>query len=358
MMKGLRLMLARRSRQRQARRSVTYREMNFDICDEPKCGICLLGVQLNPMSLLSFWPPWCYSPARCPPVGDPNRGAAGDDHLVGRRLLATDVAKDTGEKTIEPAHEALPRQLGRLMVMLAGSGRRNNEGPQQKVTIAQPFAVSKFDVTFADWDACVAVGGCPMVSDSGFGRGTRPTINILWADAHHYATWLAKLTGQPYRLLTEAEWEFAARAGTTPAYSWGDDIGVGNANCNGCGSKWDNDQTSPSGRLSQMPLGSSICMAMCGSGLKIVTKIVLTACTLMDRHVPLVIAIIVWSAVVPGSTMRKIFARPPVMGSPPMTGASTLASASRGRFPSELARLGLHLASTERPGDQLTGREG
>ena len=127
------------------------------------------------------------------------------------------------------------------------TGRFDNEGPQHEVTVARPLAVSKFDVTFADWDACVSVGGCPQASDSGFGRGTRPVINVSWDDAEQYVGWFSRMTGRPYRLLTEAEWEYAARAGTRTAYSWGEKIGKGNADCNGCGSKWDNRQTSPVG---------------------------------------------------------------------------------------------------------------
>jgi formylglycine-generating enzyme required for sulfatase activity len=123
------------------------------------------------------------------------------------------------------------------------------------VKIAQPFAVSKFDVTFADWDACVAVGGCPQVSDSGMGRGTKPVINVTWDDAQQYVAWFSQMTGQPYRLLTEAEWEYAARAGTTTAYYWGDEIGKGNANCNACGSQWDNKQTSPVGSFEPNAFG-------------------------------------------------------------------------------------------------------
>ena len=103
------------------------------------------------------------------------------------------------------------------------------------VEIARPFAVSAFDVTFADWDACVSVGGCAEVGDSGFGRGPIPAVDVDWDDAQQYVSWLSLMTGRPYRLLTEAEWEYAARAGTTTAYFWGDEIGVGNANCRGCG---------------------------------------------------------------------------------------------------------------------------
>jgi formylglycine-generating enzyme required for sulfatase activity len=137
----------------------------------------------------------------------------------------------------------------------AEQSRYNNEGPQHGVTIAKPFAVSKYDVTFADWDACVSVGACPKAADSGFGRDTKPVINVDWDDAQTYVAWLSKMTGQPYRLLTEAEWEYAARAGTTTAYYWGDDTGKGNANCDGCGSQWDAKQTSPVGSFAANQFG-------------------------------------------------------------------------------------------------------
>ena len=122
--------------------------------------------------------------------------------------------------------------------------RVKDEGPQHKITIAKPFAVSKFEVTFAEWDLCVWLGGCRNpASDAGWGRARRPVVNVSWDDAQEYVAWLSRLTGKPYRLLTEAEWEYAARAGTTTVYSWGDDFGEGNANCNWCG----NARTAPVG---------------------------------------------------------------------------------------------------------------
>jgi formylglycine-generating enzyme required for sulfatase activity len=137
-------------------------------------------------------------------------------------------------------------------------GRFANEGPQHRVTIARPFAVSKFEVTFADWDACVSVSGCPQegpANDAGWGRGTRPAIYLSWDDARHYLGWLSRMTGKAYRLLTEAEWEYAARAGKTTTYYWGDEIGKNNANCNGCGSLWDGRQTAPVGSFAPNPFG-------------------------------------------------------------------------------------------------------
>jgi formylglycine-generating enzyme required for sulfatase activity len=134
--------------------------------------------------------------------------------------------------------------------------RSKDEGPQHGVTIARPFAVSKFELTFAEWDACVAHGDCvPHVSDSGWGRGRQPVINVSWDDAQSYVAWLSRITGKEYRLLSEAEYEYAARAGTQTVYPWGDDIGTENANCNGCGSQWDHKQTAPVGSFAANGFG-------------------------------------------------------------------------------------------------------
>jgi Sulfatase-modifying factor enzyme 1/TIR domain len=144
-----------------------------------------------------------------------------DERILKSLASFRECAKDCPEMIVIPAGD-----------FMMGSpetepGRYPDEGPQHKVSIARPFAVSKFDVTFADWDACAAVGGCPQVSDSDMGRSTRPVINITWDYAQRYVAWLSRMTGRPYRLLTEAEWEYAARAGTTTAYPWGDEMAKG-----------------------------------------------------------------------------------------------------------------------------------
>jgi formylglycine-generating enzyme required for sulfatase activity len=153
--------------------------------------------------------------------------------------------------------EMIVVQAGSFMMgsPLSEKGRDTDESPQHAVTISKPFAVSKFDVTFSDWDACVSVGGCPHLDDNGWGRGTRPAINVSWDQAQRYVAWFSTMTGKSYRLLTETEWEYAARAGTTTAYYWGDDIGTGNANCDGCGTQWDNKQTSPVGSFKPNAFG-------------------------------------------------------------------------------------------------------
>jgi formylglycine-generating enzyme required for sulfatase activity len=129
----------------------------------------------------------------------------------------------------------------------AEDGPYKDEGPQHKVTFARNFAVAKNDVTFDEWDACAAVGGCPKAEDSGMGRGDKPVINVTFDDAERYAKWLSLMTGKDYRLLSEAEWEYSARAGTTTTYFWGDEILEKNANCNRCGNTADGKGTTEVG---------------------------------------------------------------------------------------------------------------
>jgi formylglycine-generating enzyme required for sulfatase activity len=109
------------------------------------------------------------------------------------------------------------------------------EGPQHTVTISKALAVGRYEVTFAEWDACVDDGACRnRPRDSGWGRGRRPVINVSWDDAtNDYLPWLSRKTGQAYRLLTEAEWEYAARGGTRTAFSTGAAITTDQANFDG-----------------------------------------------------------------------------------------------------------------------------
>jgi formylglycine-generating enzyme required for sulfatase activity len=113
-------------------------------------------------------------------------------------------------------------------------GRQKNED-QVQVTIAKPFAVGRFAVTFDEWDQCVADGGCSgyRPPDEGNGRGRRPVINVSWSDAQKYVSWISSKTGKPYRLLSEAEREYVTRAGTTTPFWWGSDITTMEANYDG-----------------------------------------------------------------------------------------------------------------------------
>jgi formylglycine-generating enzyme required for sulfatase activity len=136
-------------------------------------------------------------------------------------------------------------------------GSYSDERPQHKVAIARQFAVGQFELTFDEWDACTADGSCSShkLDDRGWGRGRRPVIDVSWIDAKGYVAWLAQKSGKPYRLLTEAEYEYATRAGTTTAYPWGGAVGTNNANCFGCGSRWDNRQTAPVGSFAPNGFG-------------------------------------------------------------------------------------------------------
>lgn len=110
-------------------------------------------------------------------------------------------------------------------------GRNSDEGPQHKVNFAHAFAVGRYEVTFDEYDACVADGGCShKADDHGWGRGRRPVIDVNWSDAQEYVRWLSARTGQAYNLLSESEWEYMARAGTTTPWNTGSAILTDDAN--------------------------------------------------------------------------------------------------------------------------------
>ena len=107
--------------------------------------------------------------------------------------------------------------------------------PVHRVTIAKPFAMGRYEVTFDEWEACHKAGACEKdPNDHEWGKGRRPVINVSVPDVEGYLTWLGKKTGKTYRLPSEAEWEYAARAGTKTLFSWGDAAGKDNANCRTC----------------------------------------------------------------------------------------------------------------------------
>jgi formylglycine-generating enzyme required for sulfatase activity len=121
--------------------------------------------------------------------------------------------------------------------LMGSNDGKFDEKPIHRVMIPRPFAVSKYEVTWDEWEACVAEAGCdnePVTKaggDKGWGKGRRPVIKVSWHDAQKFVSWLnSKVAGEPYRLLTEAEWEYAARAGTTTQFHWGDTFDPSKAN--------------------------------------------------------------------------------------------------------------------------------
>ncbi|MEQ1717454.1 MAG: SUMF1/EgtB/PvdO family nonheme iron enzyme [Hyphomicrobium sp.] len=160
-----------------------------------------------------------------------------------RKYVATQVRPHVLTAEVERAlmHGATFRECKsacpEMVVVPAGSfrmgspdneaGHDKDEAPMRTVTFTKPFAVGKFEVTWDDWEACVAMRGCDgePTGDAGFGKGRKPVVNVSWYQARSYVTWLSRVTSRDYRLLTEAEWEYAARAGKQTTYSFGDDPG-------------------------------------------------------------------------------------------------------------------------------------
>ena len=133
------------------------------------------------------------------------------------------------------------------MGCVSGRDCYSREQPVHPVTISRPFALSRHEMTFDEYDRFAAATGRSRPDDEGWGRGRRPAVNVSWNDAQAYVSWLSAETGVRYRLPSEAEWEYAARAGTTTAYSWGNEIGSNRASCYLCGSQWDGEMTATVG---------------------------------------------------------------------------------------------------------------
>ena len=220
-----------------------------------------------------------------------------------RALKAGDLFKegtDCPEMIVVPA--------GRFTMGSPTGQGRDIESPAHEVTIAKPFAVAKFALTFDEWDACASQNGCrPDVNDGGWGRGRRPAIKVSWDDAQAYVKWLSGITGKPYRLLSEAEYEYAARAGSQTAYPWGDEIklnGKPMANCDGCGSQWETSKRRLSVRFPRTHLVSPTWSAMSGSGRRIVSTTATRERRPTARHGRAAIAVAASSAAVPGHQSR------------------------------------------------------
>ena len=148
-----------------------------------------------------------------------------------RWTMLPDVLTAVDERELKPGEEFTECKNGcpSMVVLPAGSFMMGsteqaspaNRRPQHQVTITNPFAAGKYEVTVAEWQTCVEAGACPPYDWSGL--SDRPMGKITWDETNQYVTWLSRVTGKTYRLLSEAEWEYAVRAGTTTIYSFGDD---------------------------------------------------------------------------------------------------------------------------------------
>ncbi len=150
----------------------------------------------------------CAEPAPAPVL------AAGQEQALKPKDVFKDCP-DCPEMVVIPA--------GQFLMGRKDASERSNEGPQHEVTIAKPFAVGRFSVTYEEWNKCVAGGGCNYDPSIFSAIGRRPA-EVTWPDAQKYATWLSSITGKPYRLLSEAEREYVTRAGAATVYNTGDTI--------------------------------------------------------------------------------------------------------------------------------------
>ncbi|MBK5966853.1 Sulphatase-modifying factor protein [Thiocystis minor] len=143
---------------------------------------------------------------------------------------------------------------GGVFQMGANSLSGEDFSPAHEVQI-RPFLIGLNEVTYQDYDRFARATGRPLPDDFGWGRGNRPVVGVSWLDAQAYVDWLSRETGRHYRLPTEAEWEFAARAGGTRSFWWGSGLEPGRAACFDCGSQWDNRSTAPVGSFPPNPFG-------------------------------------------------------------------------------------------------------
>lgn len=153
-----------------------------------------------------------------------------------------------------PAPKVIALRGGAYM---KGDHQGNGDVDEQPVVVnkPKPFAIGLYEITFEEYDLFCEDTRRKKPDDSGWGRGKRPVINVSWKDAVAYTEWLSRKTHQTYRLPSDSEWEYAARAGTTTRYWWGNDTGNAKANCEGCGSLWDGEKTAVVGKFRPNPFG-------------------------------------------------------------------------------------------------------
>jgi formylglycine-generating enzyme required for sulfatase activity/class 3 adenylate cyclase len=199
-------------------------------------------------------PPASAPPASTPSAPEPATKPAGTPDIAATPTVPVSQLKPgqsfrdcagCPEMTIVPAGEF---EMGSNDIVYAK--------PPHAVKIARAFAIGRREVSFEEWDQCVAAGACKYrPDDRGWGRGGNPVIDVSWRDAKTYTEWMSQKTGQKYRLPSEAEWEYAARAGSSTGFWWGRETGNAQANCTDCGAQPSQRRTSPTGAFQPNAFG-------------------------------------------------------------------------------------------------------
>ncbi len=164
------------------------------------------------------------------------------------RALSSAVQPCTSVPGEGPQMVIIPSGVFKMGSAAGDANADSDEFPAHNVSISKDFAIGRCEVTHEAFARFAEATGRELPPDNGWGRGRQPVTDVAWQDAVAYTEWLSEQTGKRYRLPTEAEWEYVARAATDTKYWWGDDIqqdGQVWANCRGCGSQWDGKQTAP-----------------------------------------------------------------------------------------------------------------
>ncbi|MFM0341669.1 SUMF1/EgtB/PvdO family nonheme iron enzyme [Paraburkholderia fungorum] len=185
-------------------------------------------------------PPSAPAPAPAPAAAAAQKSAT--------RPLATGESRDCANCPIMIALPAGSFSMG-------SSTDDPSEKPVHRVSIGAPFAIGKYEVTVEQWNACASANACQKLTPENNANKAAPARDLSWDDAQQYVKWLSKVTGKPYRLPTEAEWEYADRGGTTTQYWWGEQMRKGNANCKDCGDPWHKEGPEAVGSFAPNPLG-------------------------------------------------------------------------------------------------------
>lgn len=194
-------------------------------------------------------PATAASPPASPKAGTAT--AAGAASIGGERKAAEVKGGEIRDCPTCPVLVSLPAGS----FTMGSSASDPAEKPPHHVTIGHPFAIGRYEVTVEQWSACAEAGGCQRIATNSASAKNAPVRDVSWDDAQQYVAWLSKTTGKSYRLPTEAEWEYAARAGTSSAFWWGDQMRKGTANCKDCGDPWSQDAPANVGSFAANPWG-------------------------------------------------------------------------------------------------------